>query len=679
MIALFAAPILLSAFLLFAVQPMVAKAILAWFGGSPAVWTTCMLFFQTLLLVGYAYAHAIASRLGARGQAGVHVALLALNVALLPIAIDPSWRPRGGEDDPVPRILGLLALSVGLPYVSLAATGPLLQAWARRAAPARNAYRLYAASNAGSLAALVSYPVWIEPRLAIGRQLAAWSIGYGAFALFAALAALRAARGAGGSAAVARDEPSAAAVVPWRVAAWILLPACASVLLLAVTNQLCQEVAVIPFLWVLPLTLYLLSFILTFDSDRWYRRAVVLPALLAATAAILAATFFGSVLSLPVAILVHAIYLVLACTACHGELVRLRPGPDRLTLFYLMLSLGGALGGTLVALVAPRVFRDYSELGVGIVACLVLCEATCVATDREGARRRRWLWLLWFELAIAAGGAWIGWSASASHEARVAERSFYGTLRVVDHREPGLARARELVHGRTSHGAQIGEPGRELEPTLYYGPHSGAGIVLGGGAGAPRRIAVLGLGVGTLAAYGRPGDTIRFFEIDPLVEALARREFTFLASSRAHIDVVVADARLALEHDPDGAGYDVIVADAFSSDAIPVHLLTAEAFALYARRLRPSGVLAIHISNRMLDLVPVVAAGAHAIGFTPVFVQSPSSPRDRITAALWALAARDVDPLAFAVVRDGVARVAAAPSREIAWTDEASSLFEILR
>lgn len=673
----FGAPVLLSAFLLFQVQPMVAKAILAWFGGSPGVWTTCMLFFQSLLLAGYGYAHLLISRFAVRTQVRVHLALLALNVALLPLAIDPSWRPHDAGD-PTMRILGLLAASVGLPYFSLAATGPLLQAWASRAFPSTAIYRLYALSNVGSLVALLAYPVTIEPHLTIGHQLVGWSAGYAAFALLAALAALRTLRcGSDGATPVAGV---AAPVSPWRVAAWIALPSCASILLLAITNQLCQEVAVIPFLWLLPLVVYLASFIITFDSDRWYHRGVALAANVLATGGLLAATFFGSIMKLPLVIGAHVFYLLVACTSCHGELVRLRPGPERLTLFYLMVSLGGALGGVFVALVAPHLFLDFAELGIGTVACLTLCAASIIASDPGAARRVRWFWLAWGEITVAVAAAWAGWSYHTIHLTRVAERNFYGTLRVVARGEDGRPPALELIHGRTSHGAQFTVPGLEHEPTTYYGRHSGMAIALGAlDPSRPHRIALLGLGVGTAAVYGRAGDDLRFFEIDPSVERIARSDFSFLRDSRARVEVVIGDARLSLEREPADRRFDAIVADVFSSDAIPAHLLTAEAFALYRERLADDGILAIHVSNRMLDLRPIVAAGAASIGLTPTFVTSDENLAERVNHSIWALLAREPEALAAAIARDPIAHVMAPAARTILWRDDYSNLFEILK
>jgi hypothetical protein len=667
----FAAAILISAFLLFQIQPIVAKAILAWFGGSPAVWTTCMLFFQVVLLGGYAYAHLI-SRLGARRRAGVHLGILALTFFWVPITVDPAWKPDGGYD-PAFRILGLLATSIGAPYFALSATAPLLQSWAASVAAERHPYRLYALSNAGSLAALLTYPVLVEPWLSTGEQLRIWSLLYILYGALAVAAAYLYATRDGAPSIAQSVEPSEPPGVA-HVTLWAALPACASVLLLAVTNRLCQEVAVIPFLWVLPLALYLLSFIFCFDSERFYDRRVFLPALALLSFAPYA-TFYEPSLALATVISFHAAYLFVACVVCHGELVRLRPPPERLTLFYLVVSLGGAAGGVFVGLAAPRLFRYVFELHLGVATCVALVPLAELArspTDFSACRRT---WLAWLaaSLAIAALYALHAWKLAVSTQ--LAARNFYGTLRVLDRNDEAGRLRRYLLHGATIHGFQfIGAPG---EATAYYAPLTGVGRLLSEfRAGLPRRIGAVGLGIGTIAAYVGPADTLRFFEINPLVMDLAETQFGFLYHCKASGDVTIADGRRALELSG-GDPYDVLVLDAFSSDAIPVHLLTAEAFQLYAARLAEGGVMAVHATNRTLNLVPVIAGGAKAIGFEGVLVTNPAPPGSSAYPAEWVMLAKDGAPLhrAFA---DGAALGEAAP-RPIRWRDDYSNLISILK
>ena len=673
MTAVFVSSSLLAAFLLFQVQPIMAKAILPWFGGSPAVWTASMLFFQAALLAGYASAHGIATLLSPRRQALLYGLLLVAALAALPLEVSATWKP-SGEEPPLPRIIGLLATSVGLPYLVLCATSPLLQSWV--ALVGRSPYPLYAVSNAGSLAALLSHPVLVEPFFTLGQQRRGWSLAFVAYSLLTVAAALRIARVERRPAAI--DD--ARAPSGYRVIAWCVWPACASVLLLAVTNQICQDIAVVPFLWLLPLTLYLSSFIVCFAGEHGgYRRGFYFRALLVTSVVATYAVLNRASLDVRIAVPIYATYLFVACMVCHGEVFRLRPAPARLTRFYLMISLGGVLGGVAVALVAPLVFSLYFELHVAIVACLVLAAAGAIAQSPARFRALRWYWLVWIEATLAIAALLYVAAHNATSVARVATRNFYGALRVVDIQDvPDPLRRRHLVHGLTVHGFQFSSATRRRQPTTYYAPRSGVGQLLARlRPNAPRRIGALGLGVGTIAAYGRPDDEFRFFEINPLVVRLARTEFSFLADSRAKIDVVVGDGRLALERDT--GAYDVLVADAFSSDAIPVHLLTEEAFRLYVRALAPRGILAIHVSNRVLDLRPVVSGAADALGWHVVFVDSDASGVDGAFDAHWALLSREAESLA-AIRFDAVgARTAPPPERRILWRDDYSNLLEILR
>jgi hypothetical protein len=659
--------ILCSSFLLFAIQPIVAKAILPWFGGSPAVWTTCLLFFQDVLLVGYAYAHLLARFLARPAQAAVHVALVAATLLLLPVGADPAWQPTG-EEDPALRILGLLAASVGLPYLALSSTAPLIQSWVGgdgRAAP----YRLYALSNAGSLLALLGYPLGIEPLLTTGVQFTAWSAGYGLFGAVSILAAVGARRPVPQVPPGSGATDASGAMAGARIVMWALLPAMASVMLLAVTNQICQEIAVVPLLWLLPLTLYLVSFILSFESDRWYRRRPYRVALGVLSVLALAAFPLAPRLSAWAGTAVFSAYLFVACMACHGELAALRPPPSRLTLFYLMVALGGAAGGVFVALVAPLVFTGYYELPLGLVLTFVV-----VRNAREGTSVREWAAFAAFLVGVAVTAAGVAAVVGDGGHARVAARNFYGALAVTDAGD-GANRVRTLTHGRTVHGQQYLDPARRAEPLSYYVRASGAGQLLAYFRGdAPRRVGLLGLGAGTLSAYARSGDTFRYYEINPLVVEVAQSRFTYLGDAAGVSEIVVADARVALERERGQPPFEVLLADAFSGDAIPVHLLTREAFHLYAGRLRPDGVLAIHISNRHLDLEPVVAAALRSLGWVGVVVENELPPGQG--SASWVLAAAapaTLDALPLTGARP------LSPAREIPWRDNFSNLLQVLK
>ncbi len=697
----FALTIFLGAYLLFQVQPLIAKYILPWFGGGPGVWTTCMLFFQTVLLAGYAYAHLLARRLSPRAQVMVHTGVLILAASLLPITPGTGWKPEGAET-PALRIVTLLAACLGVQAFALSTTGPLMQRWFAESRPGTSPYRLYALSNLGSLLALVGYPFLVEPFLSRDRQGAWWSVGFGVYAVLAFVCGLRIWKGGRRKeGAEGEDPPSDAAgesVRPGRWILWLLLPACASLLLLAVTSQLCLDVAVIPFLWVLPLSLYLLSFILSFHSPHWYPRPVYLCVLLLSLWA-LSWVMVGAerkAVSIPVQVLAQSGVLFLCCMVCHGELARLAPKPRRLTAYYLSIATGGAVGGLLAAVVAPLVFRGYFELHVGLVACVVLALAV-VFVDRDWILYRGrpiWAWIPLVMVVVALTLSLVRLAAASITDARAVSRNFYGVLYVTekDADDPDM-HMRILTHGNTLHGAQFTSARKHGQPTTYYGPESGMGLAIRHhGARGPIRVGAVGLGVGTAAAYGRKGDEFRFYEINPEVLRLAESWFTYLSDTSAEVGVVLGDARVSLERDPP-QGYDVIVLDAFSSDAIPVHLLTREAFEIYRSHLKPDGTIAVHISNAYLDLRPVVFAQADHLGLSRVLVSdirgknrrpeearaAGEDARAGLQTSFWVLATGDPTLLESPVVR----RQSSLPQTEVRrirlWTDDDSNLFDILR
>jgi SAM-dependent methyltransferase len=641
--------------LLFMVQPMMARALLPRFGGSAGVWVACMLFFQVVLLLGYWYSYVITRHLSRRAQGWVHAALLLLSLSALPLRTGmPS-----SAGEPEVAILALLAVSVGLPYFLLSASSPLLQSWYSESA--RFPYRLFALSNAASLAALLSYPVAIEPVLPMRQQMLWWSGGY---LVLVALACILAVRGTGALSVRSRIpacrvlSPHPAKTSPW---VWIALATCASVLWLAVANHLSQEVAAVPFLWVLPLSLYLLSFILCFESGGWYRPALFRWLLPAAWAAMSWRIAIPGSLQWEMAVFSAALFV--CCMFCHGELARRKPEPQQgLAFFYLMLALGGALGAVFVGVVAPRAFSTYLELPVGITACVLLGLALVYGFAPKRLMRLGAVAVVAFVLATR-------YQAGQGEVVHV--RNFYGALLVSDSGTGEMA-ARRLYNGRTLHGAEFSAAARSRLTTAYYGPESGAGIVLSRPTGA-QRVGIVGLGVGTLAAYGRRGDEFRFYEINPAVIEAASRYFRFLAESQAKTDVVAGDGRLALEREAPKS-FDVIVLDAFSDDSIPVHLLTREAFEIYFRRLRDGGVLAIHLTNRYLNLDSVVAALAENMRKQMAMVHSAADPERQISAADWAVVADTREALRSVL---GPAGVIETGPKTRPWTDEYSNLFRV--
>jgi uncharacterized membrane protein len=698
----FALTIFLSAFLLFQVQPLMGRYVLPWFGGGPAVWSTCMLFFQVLLLGGYGYAHLLGTRVPPRRQPWVHAAVVLTTLPWLPVGVSEAWKPRGSEA-PAFRIVAMLAVGVAGPYLVLSSTGPLLQSWFRIAQPLRSPYRLYALSNLGSLLALLSYPFVFEPWLTRREQAAAWSTAYilfiaGVLACGRSLA--RARPGDPAPQASPGQEPSTdRSPRAGDHARWALLGALGSINLLATTNQLCLDVAVVPFLWVLPLALYLATFILSFDHDRWYSpgwTALLLSAAVGWSAWVLQQ---GVDATLASQLGSYAAAMFLACLACHGQLARTKPHPRHLTGFFFSMSAGGALGGAFVALLAPVAFLGHYEFPLGLLGALAVAALAA-------ARDRRWSLaridpLLGAALAtlcalLAAtpllhgvltrspgGGAQRG-------ETLEVRRNFYGVLRVLKVTaaiDDQLVERLELEHGRITHGDQYLSPSLRTTPTTYYGHGSGAGLAIRhhprrnlAPSSDPFHLGVIGLGTGTLAAYGEKGELVRFYEINPLVPELAQRHFSYLRDCPAQVHIALGDARITLEselRERQPQGFDVLAIDAFSGDAIPVHLLTRECARLYAAHLRPGGVLAVHISNRYIDLRPVALGLAKAMGREAVLIESDSDPLTGADAAGWVLITDNRDFLDSPIVKASITPWGS-DTPAIEWTDDFSSVWTLL-
>ena len=685
---LYAATIFVSAFLLFLVQPLIAKQILPWFGGSSAVWTTCLVFFQSVLLAGYAYTDYTTRHMRPRSQVWLHVALLIASLALLPIIPDAAWKP-AGDEDPVLRILGLLLVTIGLPYLLLSTTGPLVQAWFARTFREGVPYRLFALSNLASMLALLAYPVAIEPWVTTITQSWGWSAGYVGFVLLCSAAAFYGLRTGEGARELAAAPPGTGPVATAALSAdaaqaapgwgdrlmWLSLSAMGSLLLLALTNHMTQNIASVPFLWIVPLALYLLTFILCFDSQGWYRRNLVL----FAGAVLLAVMSWGLhsneiTLNIKLALPLYSAGLFVLCMFCHGELTLLKPAPRHLTVFYLMISLGGALGGLFVGVLAPYAFSGYWELGVGLtlVALLALVRLRQAAT-----------WAVTIAVAVLVFTAVqsVVYVREKTADALVIQRNFYGVVRVKDigDAKTDADAVRSLIHGVIMHGEQRLDPARRMEPTSYYGPRSGVGLAIALAPEEPRHVGVIGLGVGTLATYGRPGDRYRMYEINPQVVDIAWQWFSYLKDSKAAIEVVLGDARLQLEREPPQQ-FDVLVIDAFSSDSIPAHLLTREAMQVYLRHLKPDGVIALHVTNRFLDLPPVVRRIADDLGLAAVIVSDePTEHGDSfMSSSDWVLVSRTGKPFEREALRKVAQPVEQRPNWRL-WTDSFNNLFQILK
>ena len=668
-----------SASLLFVVQPLIARKLLPWFGGSPTVWIVSLLFFQAVLLAGYVYAHLSSRYLDARRQSLLHGVLLVSAFLFLPI--DPAQPVDAASSNPTTAILWLLAASLGLPLVILSATNPLLQRWVSRTvteADGSSVYRLFALSNLGSLLGLWSYPFLLEPWTTVAFQLRAWSVGYVVFAIFATVCALRAARA--NATPTARATGAAARVEGDRLerVMWLGLSATASILLLATSNQLTRNVAAVPFLWVLPLSLYLLSFIVSFERDRWYVRWLWAPLYVGSLLGVLHLLAQETEPDLYLQFVIYSVNLLSGCMVCHGELARRRPRTERLTSFYLYVAAGGVLGGTLVSLVAPAFFDGYWEYPVGLAAVYLLGGFAMAFAGRE-----RLYWLGGGVALVVFLGSYVRLQSVGALTMR---RSFFGVVRVYEHSRETENWRRYLWNGPIAHGGQFLAPGRRQTPILYYGSQTGVGLALRyGEPEQSRHIAVLGLGTGSVALFARAGDEWRFYEINPDVVDVAREYFYYLEDIAAEVAIETGDGRLLLERELRERGsleLDILIVDAFNGDAIPVHLLTEEAFAIYEQHLAPDGILAIHVSNLHFDLKPVIRARAEAMNLVAVLVESDADEDKGLFVSDWMLVTANGEFLSDPELQSlWSPRRADVSTRleDFLWTDDFSNLFRSLR
>ena len=680
---LYSLTVAVGAFLLFLLEPLFAKMILPRFGGSSAVWSTCLVFFQSALLLGYYYADVLTRRLGPARQASTHIALLIVSLTLLPVA-PHAVLSSSSSYHPAFHILVLLTASIGLPFVLLSATSPLIQAWKSRASAA--AYHLFAISNFASLVALSSFPFLVEPRLSSHRQAQLWSTLYGVFVVLCSLAAWFSNREGAVDAIQAAEkatqfqETAAAGTVAeapsprrdWIL--WLALSACGSVLLLATTNHLTEDVAPVPLLWVLPLALYLLTFTMAFARrslySRWLTIRLVAVMLGSLGYAIYDPSFTESV---QVAVPLFCMGLFICCLFCHGELARLRPASERLTTFYLAVASGGALGAIFVGLIAPSLFAATYEYPLSL--CFTALCAAAVLWQTGWTSRAFWT------VATAALVAVLAYHVHAyERNSILVVRNFYGGLRVQLHYDWLKRPYHTLYHGMIEHGAQFVDAPKSADPITYYARNSGLGLALDFFGQPSRHIGVVGLGAGTIAAYARRGDELRYYEINPLIVRIADEQFSYLRNARAtgaDLAVRLGDARLSLLAD-ESERFDVLVIDAFSGDAIPVHLLTREAVSLYLQRLKPDGILAIHTSNTYLDLNPVVKLLADDAGCEARLISNSDDQRRLIDAADWMLVTRNQDFLLKLDETTLQDPIDVSPNLRV-WTDDSNNLFQILR
>lgn len=671
---LYAVTVVASACLLFLIQPLITRMILPWFGGTSAVWITALAFFQVCLLCGYSYAHWLSAKVAVRRQWLIHIVLLVAACALLPVIPSPAWRPEAA-DPPLLRILLLLGATVGLPCVVLSATSPLLQVWYMRSSGHRVPLWLFAWSNAGSLAALLGFPLLLEPVFATQTLAWAWSAAFAVFAVLCAIVAWRS-RSASTPAEVSVGGP-----VPElaEMGLWILYPAAASALLTASTVQLTANVAPIPLLWVVPLALYLLTFILNFGSRRVYERRLWFPFVVVALGC-LAWLYANSETHQDIRYVIplYLAGLFIVCMMCHGELVMRAPAGAYLTRFYLLIALGGALGGIFAGIVAPLTFDSCLELPLLLI---VLGELALLGQwHRRGAGAMLWPMRIVMLCGVLALAGFLLRAEDRNRQYNLLmTRNFYGTLAVRDHTENAQPR-RSLIHGTIRHGYQFLDPARRDVPASYYGEDSGIGRVLRKRqAQGPMRVGLIGLGAGILTAYARRDDEFVIYEINQAVVDIAQREFTFLSDARrrqAKLDLVMGDARLSLERQPP-QHFDVLILDAFSSDAIPMHLLTREAFVQYRRHLSANGVLAVHISNRYLDLEPVCARAAQQLDMPARLLHTAMSATT--DASDWVIVGPDEEYWGDPVFANATVEPLRMPASFAGWTDQYSSLWPLLK
>lgn len=680
--------IFLSAFLLFQVQPMIAKFILPWFGGSSAVWSTCLLFFQTGLLIGYGYSHLISRIFGLRNQVKVHLVLLVLSFISIPI-IPHEWMKPDANQNPVFGILKLLSLTVGFPYIMVSTTGPLLQSWFSISNPKKSPYQLYALSNLGSLIGLITYPILIEPFENLKTQLWTWSLGYILFILLCGLTAktiwnLKTIK-------FTQSKNKSLSVSGTIKSLWLLLAFMGTVTLLSITNKLTQDITVVPFLWIVPLTLYLITFIIAFGYPKWYNRKVFIPAMLFSIAFLfryqIQSVVYGTTTPLDTTIFIYCLTIFLICMVLHGELSRLKPDQVNLTLYYFMISAGGVLGGIFINLIVPFIFNGFWELYCAI-AGTILITAFVVYKSIDTIKKRSIRLLFSISTFTILAGVIIVFQkeyTAFNDDVIDSSRNFYGLLKVSESNKGTINWQRMLIHGDVSHGIELMDSAYQNLPISYYGPESGIGLALSAFPSRSdsnyngMRVGMIGLGTATIAAYGTDKDLYKYYEINSQVEVLARKYFKFISNFKGKTEIINGDGRISLERELKETGsnqYDVLAVDAFSGDVIPTHLVTREAMELYLKHIKSDGIIAFHITNKYLNLIPVMNGLSQFFGkHMNVFYQKGniSGPVD----AIWVLFTENKKFLNNPLVQKQILPFDANQKEVIFWTDDYSSIWPI--
>ena len=686
----YALTIALSAFLIFQVQPIIGKYILPWFGGSSNVWSTTLLFFQIALLIGYTYAHLLVKYFDSKKQVLIHMSLLFLSVILLPITPSEAFKPQGVED-PFWKILFLLFSAVGAPYILISSTSPLLQYWYAQRFSNKSPYRLYSLSNAGSLFGLISYPFLFEPILRLNFQTVFWSGCYVIYILLCGLAGYSLYKYVLHSKCDEKEDDVKKTKIPSSklhfstVLMWLSLAACGSLFLLASTNKITQDVAPIPLLWIIPLSLYLTSFIITFNSPGWYKRSIWIPLFLITIAAQILGLYKYSGWDIFIVILIFSLGMFAVCMVCHGELARIKPDSRHLTTFYLFVSLGGALGGMFVSLFAPKFFRGHWEYHIGILAALILIGISLFRTRQETSRA--FTTVLsggWITVIITAGVFLLHNIEKVEKNSLETKRNFYGVIRVYDERSGEPRHRHRINNGNIKHGTQFWQPDKRDYPTTYYAKRSGIGLALryhpNRLQGKGLKVGIVGLGAGTIAYYCNEKDHFRFYEINQIVADMAYRHFTYLSEAEGKIEVLMGDGRITMERELADTGsqkYDVLAIDAFSGDSVPVHLLTKEAFALYLKHLKKDGILAMHISSKYLQLENVISGMTNVFKIGSQYVKTRKNGKKNISRTTWVLLSNNLQFLSYSKV---VKYVTPWPDNldNVVWTDDFSNLVRVL-
>lgn len=689
-----AGTVMLGALLLFLVQPIVGRLLLPRFGGGSAIWSACLVFFQVALLLGYAYAAFVTAKLSWGMQRWLHAALMVVSLITLPLGLGGSLSA-DGTGDPALGILISLALGIGPTYCLLATTSPLVQGWLARAGAAP--WRLFALSNIASLAALVAYPFVIEPWLGLQMQTWVWSAAYAVYAVLIVAFTWRIARADDiepASSAPAEDMGIDVRPTPlWMI---VVLAAVPSALLVAVTEFLTRDVAPVPMLWIPPLAVYLLTFVAWFDGRLGYVRSMwLLAAALAAGAMAWTLIVDPFAFKLKPNLLIFVGGLFMVCLFCHGEVAARRPAPKKLGPYYLAMALGGALGGLAIGLLAPSALHDQYDLGIVLALVAV---PMALAIPRLDSRIYAW-WrtrrgrpigaMAWIETSVVRGAAaalallvfgsgaiavWDRYETDLSRTVSV-QRNFYGVLRVTESNKDTADHSRSLVHGAILHGFQMMAIERQLQATGYYREESGIGRVLRSLPSQPRRIGVVGLGSGVMAAHGRAGDIVRFYDIDPVVPIVARRDFTFVNRTPAAIEIVPGDARIRLERE-EPQQYGLLAIDAFSGDAIPIHLLTIEAFDIYMKHVARNGALLVHVSNKFFDLAPLVKNAADRRGLYSALARDLDEKGWIVSD--WVVITRDPALIDSPILKPVLIPFTDRPQWGV-WTDDRSSILPLIK